>query len=172
MAPELPKEELLNKIEETAYNYEKAYTGCSRCALRAVQEHLNLGDDSAIMAVAPLAGGIAFHGDTCGALLGGLMAVGLATASSNMEDQEALQASLAAGYRLHRRFVREVGSSRCRDIQTAHLGRFYNFADPKEYERFKEAGGYNECAKIVGKAARLAAGSILDLREKEEAARG
>jgi len=169
MAPEFSKEELLNKIEQAAHDYERDYHGCSRCTFRALQENLNLGDSSTLLASTPLAGGIAFQGDTCGALLGGLLAIGIATASPNMEDEEALKNTMANGYFYFRRFIREIGSSRCRDIQTVRLGRSFNLLDPQDYERSKEAGAYRECPKVVGKAARIAANFILELRERQEA---
>jgi len=87
MTQELPKKELLEKIEQAAHNYERDYHGCSRCVLRSLQEHLNLGDDFTLQASTPLAVGIAFQGKTCGALLGGLLAIGLATASQDMKDE-------------------------------------------------------------------------------------
>jgi len=169
---ELSKEELLDRIEQTAHDYERDYHGCSRCTYRAIQEHLNLGDDLVFLASTPLAGGIAFQGDTCGALLGGLLAIGLATASPNMEDEQALTNTMASGYFYLRRFVREIGSARCRDIQIARLGRSFNMADPKEYERAKDAGAYRECSNVVGSAARIAANLIFEIREREKAAKG
>ena len=168
MVQELSKEELLNKIEKTAHDYERDYHGCSRCTLRALQEHLNLGDDSTLLASTPLAGGIAFQGDTCGALIGGLLAVGLATASPNMEDEDALIKTMSNGYFYLRRFIREIGSSRCRDIQTVMLGRSFNMLDPEESKRADEAGIHRECPKVVGKAARIAANFILEARERAE----
>jgi len=57
MAQGLPKAELLDRIEETAYNYEKEYHGCSRCTLLPLQQHLKLGDGSALKAAVPLQAG-------------------------------------------------------------------------------------------------------------------
>jgi len=167
MTQGLSKEELLDKIEETAHNYERDYHGCSRCTLHALQEHLGLGNELTFQASTPLAAGVAMRGETCGALLGGLLAVGLATASKEMGDLAAASGSTAMGFRYARRFERAMGSSICRDIMTARLGRFFNLADVKEYEEFGKAGGYRECAEVVGKAARLAAEFILELREND-----
>jgi len=44
--------------------------------------------------------------------------------------------------------------------------------DPKDYERAKEAGSYRECPKVTGKAARIAANFILEMRERAKAAQG
>jgi len=79
---------------------------------------------------------------------------------------------MSAGYRFLPRFVREMGRSRCRDIQMARLGRFFNILDPVEYERAKDAGIYRECSKVVGKTAWIAANFILELREREKADKG
>jgi len=171
MVQELSREGLLDKIEETAHNYERDYHGCSRCTLLALQEHLNLGDDLTFQASTPFAGGIAFRGETCGALLGGLFAIGLATASKEIEDEEALFRSLAAGFRFCRRFEKEMGTTLCRDILKARLGRYFNLADPNEYEEAKKAGIYDVCPKVVGKASRLAAEFILELREANKEAK-
>ena len=169
MAQGLPKAELLDRIEETAYNYEKEYHGCSRCTLLPLQQHLKLGSGSALKASVPLAGGIAMTGETCGALLGALLAVGLATADEEMGNKEAFQASLIAGFRFLKRFKKDMGSTTCRDIQIARLGRYYNMADPQEYQEFAKAGAYVECSKVVARASRLAAEFILEQREREAA---
>ena len=166
----MEREELLDKIEKAAHDYEWDYHGCSRCALRAVQEHLNLGGDLTIQASTPLAAGIAMRGEACGAMLGGLLAVGLATASKDMADEAALNRSLAAGFRYVRRFEKEMGTISCRDIQMAKFGRFYNIADLNEYEEAKKVGIYDEEAtpKVVGKASQLAAEFILELQGGDE----
>ncbi len=166
MSQELSKTELLDKIEEEAYNYENKYHGCSRSTLLPIQKYLKLGDGSAIKAATPLAGGIAMMGETCGALLGGLLAVGLATADGKMENEKAFMDSLAAGFRYYRRFKKEIGYTLCREIQIAKLGRYFNMADPKEYEEFGKAGAYIECSRVVARASRLAAEFILEQWER------
>ena len=170
MTEGLSKEELLDKIEQAAHNYERDYHGCSRCTLPPLQEYLNLGDDLTFKASIPLAGGVAFRGETCGALLGALLAIGLATGSEDITDEAALLRPMAAGFRFCRRFEKEMGTIFCRDILKAKLGRSFNLADSKEYEEAKKAGLYTECSKVVGKTSRLAAEFILKLREENKEA--
>ncbi|MBI4286367.1 MAG: C-GCAxxG-C-C family protein [Chloroflexi bacterium] len=165
------REELLRQIEKTAHDYERDYHGCARSVYRALQEHLHLGDGSVFMAATPLAGGIAMRGETCGALLGGLLAVGLVTASTDMKDEVTSLNAMVAGFRLYHRFEKAMAGSRCRELQTARFGRFYNLADPADFEMFGQAGGYMVCSDIAGKAARLAAEFILELWEEGKAAR-
>ncbi|MFH1480422.1 MAG: C-GCAxxG-C-C family protein [Pseudomonadota bacterium] len=166
MPETISREALLDQIERAAHDNERDYHGCSRCVLKALQDHLELGDEKSLKASTPLAAGVAMRGETCGALLGGMLAVGMATASDDIKDAGALSNSLAAGFRLARKVEKEFGTTNCTKIMTDRLGRFYNLADPKQYEAFIEAGGYRECPKVCGKIARIAAETILDYREK------
>jgi C_GCAxxG_C_C family probable redox protein len=158
--------ELLDKIEKEAHDYERDFHGCSRCVLKPLQDNLDLGDEASLKASTTLAAGVAMRGETCGALLGGLLAVGIATASEDLKDVNALTNSLASGFRLARNVEKELGTTNCTKIQTDKLGRFYSLADPEQYKAFIEAGGYRECPKVVGKIARMTAEFILDYRDK------
>lgn len=158
--------EILDRAEKAGYRYEHDYHGCSRCSLRAVQEQLGLPDGAVLRAAAPLAGGIALSGDTCGAILGCLLAVGLATADEDFENTTAFQDALAAGYRCFRRLKEEFGKTTCRELQTERLGRYYDMTDRDQYEDFKNAGGYDKCSEIVARASRVAAEFILEQWER------
>jgi C_GCAxxG_C_C family probable redox protein len=166
MAGNDSREELLDKIEKEAHDYERDFHGCSRCVLKPLQDNLDLGDEASLKASTTLAAGVAMRGETCGALLGGLLAVGIATASEDLKDVNALTNSLAAGFRLARNVEKEFGTTNCTKIQTDRLGRFYSLADPEQYKAFIEAGGYKECPKVVAKIARMTANFILDYRDK------
>jgi C_GCAxxG_C_C family probable redox protein len=165
MAGNDSREELLDKIEKEAHDYERDFHGCSRCVLKPLQDNLDLGDEASLKASTTLAAGVAMRGETCGALLGGLLAVGIATASEDLKDVNALTNSLAAGFRLARNVEKEFGTTNCTKIQTDRLGRFYSLADPEQYKAFIEAGGYKECPKVVAKIARMTANFILDYRD-------
>jgi C_GCAxxG_C_C family probable redox protein len=168
MPEKTSREELLNKIEKTAHDYEKEFHGCSRCVFKALQDHLNIRDGANLKASTPLAAGVAMRGETCGALIGGLLAVGIITAQEDLKDSNALNTSLAAGFRLARKVEKEFGTTNCTTIQTERLGRFYSLADPEQYKAFIEAGGYVECPKVVGKIARMTAEFIMDYLDKKK----
>jgi C_GCAxxG_C_C family probable redox protein len=165
-AQESSKEELLDRIEKTAHDYEAKYHGCSRSVMRSLADHLGLGDSLTFKAATPLSGGVAMRGETCGALIAGIMALGIAWGTETIEDEDWME-PVIAGYRLCRRFEKELGSTSCREIQRTRLGRAFNFADLKDYEEFQKAGGYVECPKVVAKAARLAAQMILERPERK-----
>jgi C_GCAxxG_C_C family probable redox protein len=168
MPEETSREELLDKIEQAAHDLEKEFHGCSRCVFKALQDHFDLADGSALKASTPLAAGVAMRGETCGALLAGLLAVGIVTAKEDLKDSDALNNSLAAAFRLARRVEKEFGTTNCTKIQTDKLGKFYSLADPEQYKAFIEAGGYVECPKVVGKIARITGEFILEYLERKK----
>ena len=81
MVKELSEEELLDQIEEAAAECEREIHGCARCCLLVLMRYFELADELTIelfqKAVIPFSGGIAQEHETCGALLGGLMAIGM-----------------------------------------------------------------------------------------------
>src|SRR4030042_7102056 len=81
-----PTAALLKRVEESAYDYEKAYHGCSQCVLQAIQDHLEVGDAATFRSASALAGGVALMGDSCGALIAGIMALGLVFGRRKIED--------------------------------------------------------------------------------------
>ena len=162
MVDEITKEKLLDLIEQTAHDYETTYHGCSQCVLKALQEHLKIGNGDTFKSVSGLVGGVGLRGDSCGALLAGVIAIGLVFGRWDIANMGQLQSSLAPVRRFYRNFQKEFGSCICRDIQTSKLGRFYDMAKEDEYKAFEEAGGYTECPKVAGKAAKMAAELILE----------
>lgn len=159
MERQLSRAEILNRVEESAYNYEKAYHGCAQCLLRAIQDHLKVGNGAAFKSASALAGGVALMGDSCGALVAGMMALGLAFGRQRIEDFAGLASSFVPARALYTRFREEFGSCLCRDVMAVQLGRFYDLAT--EYQQFQAAGGYERCSRVVAKTARMAAELIL-----------
>ena len=166
MAEEHSRDALLDRVEKAAYDYEKEFHGCSRCVVKALQDHLNIGDENTPKSSTPLAAGVAMRGETCGALLGGMLALGIITASGDMKDSKALTNAMASGYRLARKVEKELGTTNCTELQKATLGKFYSLADPIQYEAFIHVGGYEKCSKVCGKIARITASFILDYQDK------
>jgi hypothetical protein len=51
------KQALLDKAYQLGFEYEKTYRGCSQCAIAAIQDTLDIRDDSVFKAGTGLAGG-------------------------------------------------------------------------------------------------------------------
>jgi len=69
-------EVLSKRAEETAYNFEKNYHGCSQAVVRAVLDALGIREEALFAGSFALIGGIALTQGTCGGLVGGLLCLG------------------------------------------------------------------------------------------------
>lgn len=158
------REKLLDRVAWAAYYNDKVYEGCSRSVLHALQTHLHLGDGESLKASTALAGGIARMGETCGALIGGMMAIGLVLGREELEDIQAYRDTMSASYDLHYRFKEETGATFCHDIQKSLLGRSFDFKKAEDAEEWYKAGGLEKCPMVCAIAARIAADIVLTLK--------
>jgi C_GCAxxG_C_C family probable redox protein len=163
--------ETLDRIEQEAGACLVEMHGCARCTLLAIARNLDLAEDdsldTALRAGITLSGGIAGTRNHCGALLGGIMAIGIEgiKGSPREANAEEKNAATAASKLFYRRFEREIGHAMCRDIRDVALGRPFDTSDPDEARKYEEAGGVQMCCGVVGKGARMAAEMILELRQ-------
>ena len=157
--------DLAAKIGKTAYEYERAYHGCSQCVLAALQDGFKLGGQESFKAATALAGGIARTGNACGALVGGLMAISLAFGRDHLEDgatSKGYARAMDLGGELCKRFETAFGSTLCRDIQRSLFGRSFDLRDARERVEFRKAGSFEKCPQVTQRAAELAAQVILE----------
>jgi C_GCAxxG_C_C family probable redox protein len=136
--------------------------------LASLQENLHIGNEASFMAGSSLAGGVARYGETCGALTGALMALGMVAGRKRIEDVDAYQACMELAYEVREKFLDRVGHTLCAEIHKILLGRTYHLYDDEDREKFREDGGHERtgCPGVCGKAARIAAEIILREREK------
>jgi len=170
--------DLVAEIRRKAHAYD-SHSGCSQAVLLALQEGLGIGDAESFKSATVLSGGVARRGETCGALLGALMALGLEAGREKMEDRPSYVKATGVGDEICDEFqdrLREefgfkdpLASTLCRDIQEKIYGRSFNLRDPEDYGPFLEAGGHSDhgCYKVCGIAAEVAAERLLELREEQ-----
>ena len=154
------REKILDAIAQTAFTSLGAYGNCCRSTLWAIQIHLRREDNATLRAAAVLAGGICGTGQSCGAVLGGLMAIGEAVASEDFREVDVYQAANAAAKEFTDRIRELFGSTNCFDIQEAIMG--WHCDDPSRGQEWVNDGGATACAGVCSQAARLAAAIILD----------
>lgn len=155
----------LDALEKKAGDYEELFASCSQGTLLALQEHFNLGNAEVLKAATAMPG-IALRGDTCGAVIAGIMALGLAFGREKADDLAAVSRTTAAARKLCKRFEAEFGSCNCRDVQHQIFGRSFNLTDPKEGMEFVKANAIKKCRLPAEKAARITGELILEGRMK------
>jgi C_GCAxxG_C_C family probable redox protein len=158
----------LEEIGRRALEYDK-YSGCSQSVLLALQEAFKIGDLESFKAATVLSGGVARKGETCGALLGGLMALGLVLGRDNIVDTQTYRDAMepsdeiikAFQERLQETFAFDepLETTICRDIQEKIYGEWFDLTDPVSYQAFLDAGGHGEegCPLVCSVAAQVTA---------------
>ncbi|MBA7581035.1 hypothetical protein ES708_22934 [subsurface metagenome] len=163
------REKILDIIAKSAYNNDRAYEGCTRCVLAALIEHLHLssceGAKESLKASTGLAAGVCRMGETCGALTGGIMAIGLSIGSEKLEDFDTYKRVMENSYKLYNRFKEKYDTTRCFEIQEKVLGKHYDFKNKEDGAAWYKDGGLDKCPMVCATAARLAAEIILDLQK-------
>lgn len=160
------KECLIKRIGKTASDSETAYGNCSRCVLLGFLEHLGLGSDEAYRASLAFSGGVAGNLEVCGALLGGLIAIGLAY-GSNRSDlsfgccSEDLQQVKTLSNQVYDGFAEKFDGTRCSEVQKALHGRTWDLRDPQMHAEFMKAEIHDRCGDVAQVAAELTARVIL-----------
>lgn len=166
------KEQLIDQIRQEAQTCETEIGGCARCTLFALQKYLSLCDqdktEPMLRSASTLSGGIAGAGEVCGALTGGIMAIGLAYGSGEMTPVPAgEEVKVRSGeasdraYELLTRFQAEFGSIYCRDIRTKLLGRPWQLRNVEYHLWASQKQIHDKCGEVTYKGAELAAGVIL-----------
>jgi C_GCAxxG_C_C family probable redox protein len=171
------KDEIIKRVGMKAFNND-LYGGCSQAVLGALQEELGIGDLASFKSATALSGGGAYRGETCGALIGALMAIGLVLGREKMEDEAAFWRASDACQPVVERFKEELKkqfgfnkqleSTLCREIQERIYGRSFDFTQEQERQAFLDAGGHTEkgCLTTCAISAAVAADELLKLKER------
>ena len=164
----------IERVKRKALEYD-FLSGCSQSVLGAIQEEFAIGNIDSFKAATVLSGGVVRTGETCGAIIGALLALGLVIGRERMEDFNAYQGAMKVGLEVRNKFMKELKaqfgfkkeleSTLCRHIQEKIYGRSYNLADDKDRQAFLDAGGHSEtgCPKVCGIAAQVVAEKIMEL---------
>ncbi len=123
---------------------------CSQSLFMAYAPDFGLVPEDAARIAAPFGGGIARGGETCGAVTGALMALGLKCGHASPEDVEAKDRAYAVAQEFIHRFKVQHGATRCRLL----LG--YDLSVPAELQDAREEGVFtSRCSDFVRDAAEL-----------------
>ncbi len=167
----------VKEIGRKALEYDK-YSGCSQSVLLALQEAFGIGDHESFKAATVLSGGVARKGETCGALLGGLLALGLVVGREDITDTQTYRDAMKPSDEIIKefqkrlqetfRFKEPLENTICRDIQKCIYGESYDLTDPVSYKAFLDAGGHSDlgCPLVCAVATEVTAEKLQELLAK------
>ncbi len=148
------------KFEDQAKRLFEAHYNCAQSTFGAFAEHFNLDLTTAVRIATPFGGGIGHSGGMCGAVSGGIMAIGLAR-GIDVYDQDKKEACYALAKAFLTRFSALHGSLTCPGLLGVDIG------DPLARQDARERGLFRAvCTQFVVDAARLAA-EVLELGQDE-----
>ncbi len=147
----MDKEQISKNAYTRAFELDAKYGCCPQCVLTAVKETVGGVSDETIKASHGLSGGGSLMGSgTCGALTGGLLALGTRKGrDADKLDRGRGMANFQIGRELVERFEKEFGGTSCQFLQQRFTGRTWDFWKPEEYKAFSAARG-DQCARATG----------------------
>jgi len=142
--------------EQAAKRFREGYN-CAQSVLWTLFEHWN-GENKLVPNIATAFGaGIGRCGSICGALTGGVMAIG-AKYGTNEPSVEKRLKSYQLAQKLYKQFEKHYGSVMCREL----IG--YNLSNPKELKEARKSGVFDE--KCIG-FVKMVVQTILELSEHQ-----
>lgn len=159
----MPRDLVRKMLDQKVDQYMQRSHHCAQSSFMALKEQFGLDGEQVFRALTPLPG-IAERGETCGAVTGPLMAMGLIYGRDiqQMENWDRYQASLVPAGSFCELFEKEFGTTTCHEVQETKFGRCYRLTDPKELQDFQNDGATEQCSAVVRSAVHMAAEIILE----------
>ena len=161
MLASISEQEVLNSLDQKVKSYTAISGNCAQNAFLALQKQFGLENGAILRALTAFPGGIALRGETCGVVIGCIMALGLVYGREKMDDLQGYFDVLSKAKEFCQRFSKELGGTTCRDIVKSDLHKWYNREDLYEAWKLREVSGIKHRAKVVGKGVQIAAEIIL-----------
>lgn len=167
------KEIIIQRAHSFGFNYEKTIKGCCQCTIAAIQDALEIQNDSVFKAGSGLTagGGLSCEG-SCGGYTGGVMVMSSLFGRHrkkwhNDKMEKDCAHTMARG--LQDKFHREYGSNICSAIHRTIFGRSFDLMHAPDREAFEKLGAHEDkCTSVVGKAAAWATDLILEEMSKRK----
>lgn len=160
---QMPRDLVFKMLDQKVDRYMQLSHHCAQSSFLALKEQFGLNGEQVIKALTPMPG-IAERGETCGAITGPLMAMGLIYGRDihHLDDWNAYQQSLVPTGHYCDLFEEEFGTTLCHEVQKGEFGRCYQLRDAVELQEFQNAGATEHCSKVVRKGVHMVAEIILD----------
>ncbi len=141
-------------VARAASLFDQGFT-CSQAVLAAFSERYGLDEVTALRVACAYGGGVARSGDTCGAVHGALLVIGLAHGKSTLHDDAAKERTYALTREFWKRFREKQGSLICKELIGVDIG------TPSGAKAASESGVFREkCPALVRCAAEILEGLL------------
>ena len=132
-------------VEEAVSHFKEGYN-CAQSVLLAMQRFWEVENPLVPKVASAFGGGIGRRGSLCGALTGGVIAIGLRYGTNTPRSKTREQAySMALEF--YERFEKECGSVLCRDL----IG--YDLTNPEDLKAARSADAFmQKCVHFIRKA--------------------
>lgn len=128
---------------------------CAQAVISTYCERLGLDKTTALRIAGGFGGGMGYIGETCGAVTGAFMLIGLKYGKIHSEDNEAKEKTYALIKEFTKRFKDINGSVRCTEL----LG--YDMSTAEGLKAAREANPWSTvCAKLVRDASQIVEGLL------------
>lgn len=166
------RKEMMDSAFALAKKYEMENGNCAQCVFCAVTEALGVENNDVFRAASGFADGIGLSGEGhCGALSGGVMAIGCLFGRKRDEfaRRGKMMKALLLSRQLQVKFMEKYGVCRCHDLQVKFYGKFFNLMEPGEMEAAVKAGVMETCSTLAGEVARMTLELIFEQQDKDAA---
>jgi C_GCAxxG_C_C family probable redox protein len=120
---------------------------CSQAVCRAFAKDFGIDEKTALRLSCGLGGGMSHMGNTCGAVSGALMVIGMKYGRTELDDQASKEKTYELGQQFIHEFRRRNHSLNCTDL----IG--YDLSDPRALAEAREKKVFHaRCSKFVGDA--------------------
>ena len=139
----------LTRADEAAAIFKSGYS-CSQAVCAAFAEDFGIDRDTALRLSCGLGGGMAHTGNTCGAVTGALMVIGMKYGRTEVDDLRGKEKTYAVANEFVTEFLRRNHTVNCTEL----IG--CNLSDPKELAAAREKDLFHtKCSLLVRDAGEI-----------------
>jgi C_GCAxxG_C_C family probable redox protein len=160
---------LFSNLEKSVMSNLAMSGNCAQTAFIALMDEFQMEGEQILKGLTAFPG-IALRGETCGAVSGCLMALGLefGRGRENLDNWQAYINSLRPSRKFCHCFTNELGSTMCGEIVADKFGRQFDLADPVEAMEWLNCGAHKLCSEVISNGVCIAATIILESRDQDQ----
>lgn len=147
----------MSKVENAVQCFSNGFN-CSQAIFSTYSKQLGLDEETALKIACPFGAGMGRMSETCGAVTGAYMLIGLKHGKFLSEDNEAKEKSYALVQEFNEKFNAIHGSIQCKDLLQ------YDMKNPEDLLAIKEKGLWDKLCPIFIRDAAILIEDLLELQ--------